>query len=397
MMGSPTYLRMRSNAELIAGTLTFIRSPACVTLLWFEDEQMKRLQARYKVLSRFKHALLFSTISLVAWTSACGQASISVSGGRLQRDGRPWTPHGVVQIAFVAPPAAQQGVFTEAYQHYSPSDYTAMRSYGIDSVRIQISQPGLDPQNPLFTPAFRSQVIDAVHAARAAGLIVMLSVQDEEQSGEKKDRVASLPNDATRRVWASIAPVFARDHGVIYELLNEPNLPPNPENWRKWAHEMNATLKVVRDAGASNVAVADGLLFAERLGGAPALHDPDGQVVYASHPYAHRAQDQTAPSWEKKFGDFARTHAVVVTEWTTVPKYYCDLGTPKYAEEFLRYLNGRGIGLMAYGWDFSGPKFGSTFHGFPPQISAFEGLTCGEPGFGPGRAVERFFQGRLQP
>ena len=298
MMGSPTYLRMRSNAELIAGTLTFIRSPACVTLLWFEDEQMKRLQARYKVLSRFKHALLFSTISLVAWTSACGQASISVSGGRLQRDGRPWTPHGVVQIAFVAPPAAQQGVFTEAYQHYSPSDYTAMRSYGIDSVRIQISQPGLDPQNPLFTPAFRSQVIDAVHAARAAGLIVMLSVQDEEQSGEKKDRVASLPNDATRRVWASIAPVFARDHGVIYELLNEPNLPPNPENWRKWAHEMNATLKVVRDAGASNVAVADGLLFAERLGGAPALHDPDGQVVYASHPYAHRAQDQTAPSWE---------------------------------------------------------------------------------------------------
>ena len=100
---------------------------------------MKRLQARYKVLSRFKHALLFSTISLVAWTSACGQASISVSGGRLQRDGCPWTPHGVVQIAFVAPPAAQQGVFTEAYQHYSPSDYTAMRSYGL---AISIYVPG---------------------------------------------------------------------------------------------------------------------------------------------------------------------------------------------------------------------------------------------------------------
>ena len=146
--------------------------------------------------------------------AAQAHAGVSVRGGQLIRNGRPWTPHGIVQIAFVAPPAAQRSVFAEAYQHYSPGDYAAMGQRGIDSVRMQISQPGLDPKNPLFAPDFRSRVIGAVRSARAAGLVVMLSVQDEAQSGE--NNVAHLPNDATRRVWQSLAPVFADDTGVIY-------------------------------------------------------------------------------------------------------------------------------------------------------------------------------------
>lgn len=333
-------------------------------------------------------------LGLLAGTMATqAHAGVSVESGHLLRDGRPWTPHGVVQIAFVAPPAAQQGVFADAYSHYSPADYTAMRRFGIDSVRIQASQPGLDPDDPLFTTVFRDKLIGAVRAARAAGLVVMLSIQDEKQSGETRG-VAALPNDATRRVWRSLAPVFASDTGVMYELLNEPNLPPSPENWRQWTGAMNATLAVVRKTGARNVAVADGLLFAERLGGASELSDPLGQVVYASHPYAHHQQDQERPAWDTKFGDFARNHPVIVTEWATVPKYYCDLGTPRYVEAFLHYLDQRGIGLMAYGWDFSGAKFGSMFHGFPQQLSAFAGLRCGDPWFGPGRAVERFYMGR---
>ena len=254
---------------------------------------------------------------MIAASAAPSQPSagsgVGVVGGRLTRDGRPWTPHGIVQIAFVAPPAAQKGVFAEAYRHYSPRDYAAMRAYGIDSVRIQASQPGLDPTDHLFDPAFRGALIAAVRAARQAGLVVMLSIQDEEQSGETRG-ATPLPNDATRRVWRSLAPVFADDPGVMYELLNEPNLPPNPDNWRRWADAMNATLGVVRAAGARNVAVADGLMFAERLGGAPDLRDPLRQVVYASHPYAHHREDQQPAAWDAKFGDFARRHVVIVND-----------------------------------------------------------------------------------
>ena len=324
-------------------------------------------------------------------TSCTGWAqSVSIRNGQLTRDLRSWTPHGVVQIAFVAPPAAQKGVFLEAYQHYGPGAYQQMRSKGIDSVRIQVSQPGLDPQSALFSPAFREQVIGAVRAARAAQLVVLISVQDEEQSGEAQG-VAELPNAATGRVWESLAPVFSLDRGVLYELLNEPNLPPNSRNWQLWRDAMNTMIEIVRRSGAHNVVVADGLLFGERLAGAPDLRDPLGQVAYASHPYAHHEQDQSQAAWDMKFGDFARHHPVIVTEWATVPKYYCDLRTPKATEEFLGYLQERNIGLMAYAWDFSGPKFGSMFHGFPPQTTAFEGLRCGDPNFGPGKAIERWY------
>ena len=311
------------------------------------------------------------------------------------RNGHPWAAHGLVQIAFVAPPAAQTGVFVEAYRNYSPTDYAQMRRRGFDSVRIQVSQPGLDPQSRLFDPAFRGRVVDAVRAARAAGLVAIVSVQDEKQSGETD--VAALPNDGTRRVWRSLAPIFAGDDGVVYELLNEPNLAPSPGNWRLWADAMNRTIAVVRRAGARNVVVADGLLFAERLGAALDLDDPTGQVAYGSHPYAHDANGQRPASWDQKFGDFARRHPVIVTEWTTVPQYYCDADTPRYAAAFIDYLERRGIGLTAYAWDFSGPKFGSAYHGFPAQPTSYEGKVCGDPGFGPGMLLERRGSGEEGP
>ena len=346
--------------------------------IWTRPGNRRRCRPRYL-------ALLASIAMSVTATSA--QAGVAIRGAQLVRNGQRWVPHGLVQIAFVAPPAAQAGVFAEAYRAYSPTDYAEMRRRGMDCVRIQVSQPGLDPQNPLFDPAFRSRIVEAVRAARAAGLVVIISVQDESQSGETN--VAALPDDATRRVWNSLAPVFAADDGVMYELLNEPNLPPSPVNWRRWADAMNRTIAVVRHAGAHNVVLADGLLFAERLGGAPELDDPIGQVAYASHPYAHDADGQRQATWDRKFGDFASRHPVVVTEWTTVPTYFCDANTPRYAADFLRYLDGRGIGITAYAWDFSGPRFGSAYNGLPPRPTDYERKTCGDPGFGPGRLFER--------
>lgn len=345
---------------------------------------------RARLICSLAAGLLFAAASTIA-TASTVRAGVAVRGNRLVRDGRLWTPHGVVQIAFVAPPAAQAGVFAEAYRHYSPSDYAEMRRRGIDAVRIQASQPGLDPRGSLFDPDFRRKLIGAVHAARAAGLVVVMSVQDEKQSGERE--VARLPNDATRRVWRSLAPEFAGDEGVMYELLNEPNLPPNPRNWREWTDAMNQTITVVRDAGARNVVVADGLLYAERLGGAPGLADPIGQIVYASHPYAHDDDGQRPEIWERKFGRFARRHPVIVTEWTTVPRYFCNAGTPAYAAAFLEYIEHRGIGLMVYAWDFSGPKFGSAFHGFPPRPTSYADARCDEAGFGPGALIERLYRG----
>lgn len=320
------------------------------------------------------------------------RGAVALDRNTLLRDGRPWVPQGVVQIAFVAPPAAQEGVFKAAYHNYSPNHYNEMRRFGIDSVRIQMSQPGLDPQDRLFDAAFRDRLISAVRAARAVGLTVLLSVQDEAQSGDPTP--ARLPDDGTRRVWREMAPLFANDAGVMYELLNEPQPAGTPQNWRAWREAMNATITVVRRAGARNVVIADGLLSGERLSGAPSLDDPLRLVVYASHPYAHGAAGLTGADWDRKFGNFAQTHPVIVTEWTTSHNFYCDAATAVSTRRFLAYLKGRRIGLMAFAWDFSGTRFGSAFQGFPPQPTAYGQRRCGDEGFGPGADIVNVYTSR---
>lgn len=330
----------------------------------------------------------------LATAAATGQGptgAVSVSGNHLLRDGVPWVSHGFVCIAFVAPPAAQRGRFLDAYQHFSRDELAGMKAWGADTVRFQVSQPGLDPQNPLHTARFVAAVKNAVLDARSVGLNVIVSVQDESQSGEANP--VSLPDAATRRVWQVLAPLFNGDAGILYEIINEPRLVATPDHWAAWAAAMNEQIAAIRQTGSRNVVVADGLNFAERLDGAPPLVDPENKVAYASHPYSHKAEDQTPQVWEQKFGRFARSAPVIVTEWTTIPKFYGDQDTPASALAFLHYLQARGIGLSAYAYDFGANRFGSTVQDYQGTPSTFaHGIQAGAPGFGPGVLVQRWYR-----
>lgn len=338
---------------------------------------------------------------------AAVRGKVQVSGVRLLRDGVPWTPHGFVQIAFVAPPAAQTGVFLTAYQNYDPSEYAVMAALGADTVRMQVSQPGLDPSlnNPLFSKDFLTSVQNAVFAARAAGLNVIVSVQDEEQSGEDPNKIADLPNCGTNRVWAELAPLFKGDTGILFEMLNEPNRPANPSNYALWESAMNTTISTIRATGATNVVVADGLNYALQLGGAPFLTDLAHEVAYAEHPYFHSKKDQQVVTWDSRFGDFAATAPVIITEWAPVASaskpgstFYCDSDTAKDTVQLFQYLQSKGIGITNYAYDFSGNLFGSALYGFPPVPSSFaKDAQCGDVGYGPGKVIESWYSSGTVP
>lgn len=361
--------------------------------------------------------------------SAALPGQVTVSGKQLLRDGSAWIPHGFFQIAFAVPPAAfgitlpggkaSNPAFQIAYTYYSPSEYADMRRAGADSVRMNVAQDGSDPQNRYYFDAkWFGTVISAVKAARAAGLSVIISIQNEAQTGSD---AAPLPTDATRRVWRELAPIFGQDRGVLFELYNEPNLhpgsspdqAPSAEDWEQWAEAMNETLTLVRALGAVNVIVADGLVSAQQLSGAPKLNDVLNQVVYASHPYPSGktehigAYNQTKAAWDEKFGNFAETEPVIVTEWG--PGYFCNSDTPQATVDFLDYLQQHNVGLEVVAWDWGPYKFASAVQGFPNV--AFSSLltptsegACSasndyRPGtgkdpttaFGPGKVIERWY------
>ena len=340
---------------------------------------------------------------------------ISVSGRHLLRDGKVWTAHGYFQIAFTVPPAAfslpgTNPVFVEAYNNYSPSEYSDMRAAGADSVRLTLSQNASDPENPNYDGAFLQRAIGAIQAAREVGLTVIVAVQDEAQGTAK----AELPDAATERVWRLLTPFFGRDRGVMFELYNEPNVdptatattPPTKKQWEEWAAAMNKVITEVRALGSVNVIVADGLVDAQQLTGAPALDDPLQQVAYASHPYPVGPGQGIETSWAQKFGDFAQTAPVIITEWGV--GYYCNSHTPESVVKFLSYLKKNDIGLEAVAWDWDNYRFASARQGRPGVFSSLltpaipSGCTAanhnapGEgsgPGtaFGPGKAIETWY------
>ena len=354
------------------------------------------------------------------------QGLASIEGKQLLRDGKPWIPHGFYQVPFEVPPGnfteqntAGHEFWQEAYDGYSPAEYNEMKGEGADSVRLQIAQDGADPENSKFyDPQWLKQAIGAVQAARAAGLTVIVSIQDEVQTGSSSE--APLPNDATRRVWRELAPIFGQDRGILLELYNEPNdlpkgqtvdpdQPPTADQWQRWKVAMNEIIAEIRALGAVNVVVADGLVQAQQLAGAPDLTDPLNQVLYAAHPYttglteAVGDPNQSAAVWTEKFGNFALTHPVIISEWGD--GFFCDTKTPQAVVNFLNYLYARGIGLEAGIWDFAPAGFSNLTHTFPDvQFSSFfdaQGTTCtlrnAPPYYGPGKTIESYYRTGVPP
>jgi len=329
--------------------------------------------------------------------TVCVQAptSVTVSGVNLMRRGVVWNPHGAQIIAFVAPPAAQTSIFSAAYAHYSTAEISAVQGWGADTVRFQVSQPGLDPQSALYTASFLGQVQAAVTYARSIGLNVIICVQDEAQSGETTP--ATLPNAGTQRVWQTLAPLFNSDTGILYEIMNEPSLAPSTANWSAWQTAMNAVIATIRATGSRNVVIADGLSFAEVLNGAPLLTDSLSQVAYAVHPYFRSGF--TSNTFPAAFGDFASNAPVIVTEWDLSQSQYCDSNTPALALTMLQYLPTRNIGIVGYAYDnpgLVGRDFGTTgsivqdFNGTPTTLG--NNIQCGALGFGPGTLLQNYFR-----
>jgi endoglucanase len=352
------------------------------------------------------HAL--AALACAASLGACGggssnpsppiaQGVVRIAGNRVLRDGAPWVPHAVQMVAFVAPPAAQQGAFAAAYAHYSPAEFAAIKAWGADSVRIQLSQPGADPADPHYDAAFVKQYVDAVRTARSVGLNVIVSIQDETQSGET-NAPATLPNAATQRVWQNLAPMLNGDDGIVYEMFNEPQPQPSDANWQQWAAAMNTTIAVIRATGATNTLLADGLWYAQTLDGMIPLTDPLQRVFYSTHPYFHNKADQDPASWKAKFGNAAASVPVIVGEWTTATTYYTDDDTANAALQMLQYMQSIGVGLVAVTYDFGLPNYGgivSDYNGTPTSYA--NGLKHGDSGWGPGTLIQNWYRSGVVP
>lgn len=331
------------------------------------------------------------------------------------RNGVVWVPHGLNSVAFVASPSVRTGAFGAAYNSFNTAEIAAMKAWGADTIRFQVSQAALDKDDPtpgLYDADFINQVVAGVTAARTIGLNVIVSVQDEKGTGEMTP--TPLPDNGTGNAWALLAPAFKNDNGIMFEILNEPR-PDHITNWGPWAAAMDNMVSIIRGAGATNVLIADGLNLAEQLDQAPVLNDPLNQVAYGSHPYAHSKYDQTAngnripyTGWDAKFGNVSVSSIapVLVTEWSlendvAAPApdnafQYCDSDSNQAALNLLNYLQGKGIGLLAFSYDLPNqpllPRTGRVMRDLSGTPTTLANTTCPDAAFGVGNIVQTWYR-----
>ena len=325
---------------------------------------------------------------------------ISVQGNMLKRNGTLWIPHAVQLVAFVQSPQEAALVsggsqFTPAYNHYCSgpaSEMAAVKAWGADAIRMQLSQRATDPTDATYyNPGFVASYVAAVKYARSIGLTVIVSVQAENQPAPYS---ANTLSSSTTSLWKSLAPQLNGDSGIVYELFNEPDYSstsyqPTSADWASYNADANSLVSAIRGTGATNVLISDGLNEGQTLYGLVPLSDPN--VVYSVHPYFHGSPDQLATTWTTRWGFAAANVPVLAGEWAPLAGQrdfggYCDGDTVSASEKLLQYIESKGIGLVAVTydepigpWSAGGITYDGDYSGAP---TTFVGTTCVNGGIG---------------
>jgi hypothetical protein len=346
--------------------------------------------------------------------SAAAAGGVAVQGSHLVRDGAVWLPRGVQIVGLVAPQGSLTGRYVAAQAHFSISELQAAQAAHADLIRFQVSQYGLDPQDPLYSRSYVQQVRTAIEDARSLGLTAIVSLQSEMPAG--RVRVCPEPDAGAERAWQQLVPIFTGDPGVMFELFNEPSLLASPTNWQLWqsgglvplngggtcdAVGMQTLIDDIRGDGANNVIIVPGLGGEGTLAGMPTLTDPASpsspQLAYGVH-YPSLSGGSTV--WDRKFGDVAASVPVLVTEWYANSFHLCTSTQPQRAAWLLAYLASKQIGVVGYAFDVPGTIVSgwsyapTTYAHFACEPPTGFGETPSEgPHTGPGRLLFNEFAG----
>ncbi len=328
--------------------------------------------------------------------SGPGAPGVSVQGNQLLRNGVPWIPRGVQIVGLVAPDAALSGKYIPAHTHFGAAELQAAVAQHADLVRFQVSEFGLDPQGPLYSPAYVQEVRDGVQAARALGLAVIISLQAEPPAGEPTR--CPLPDGGAERAWEEIAPLFAGDSGVMFELYNEPAIAPTGADWQLWrdggevlypngscaAVGMQTLVDEIRTVAPSNVIVIPGLAGEQTLAGLPGLTDPadpsDPQLAYGIH---YPSLTKGLSTWERAFGRISGRVPVIVSEWQANATTNCVANAPVVAPLLLDYLASKRIGVVGFAFDLPGTIVADWSY----APTTYTDFACGDPAGGVGQLL----------
>jgi endoglucanase len=179
----------------------------------------------------------------------------------------------------------------------------------------------------------------------------------------------------TSEFWEYMAPRFANDSHVLFELFNEPiNAGGSDTNrWLSVRDDMQIWVDIVRSYAPNNLILVGGPSWAQIIGPAATYPVSGSNIVYVSHIYpAH---------WLSIYGDrwwfvnhittCAAVHPVIMTEWgfTTTSETLLNGTISGYGQPLMDFIERLGIGNTAWC---------ASYNWGPPMFNEDWTLRCGE-------------------
>lgn len=292
-----------------------------------------------------------------------------VEGNRLidTRTGATWVPHGVNFPGFEY--ACQQGW---GYSQGGATDAAAvaMRSWGIDAVRIPLNEQcwlGVEG-NPRYgsVSGYRAAVRAWVDVLNARGIVAILDLHWSAPPGSQADGQRAMTGTRSVLFWQSVAAAFSKTPAVMFDVFNEPysrgSFSLSWSCWKNggcWAPIENdvtsvggqtfqvvgvqALVTTIRKAGAKQPIMLAGLDYANDLRGWLANRPSDSQLVAAWHNYpAQRCR--TVACWNAEIAPVAAVVPVFAGEFGQTD------GGSSHFTTFLPWADAHGIGYAPWAW-----------------------------------------------
>jgi endoglucanase len=175
-----------------------------------------------------------------------------------------------------------------------------------------------------------------------------------------------------RDFWRKIAPIYANDPNILYEIFNEPTTPKQRtrENWLKWRDKAQSWVDFIRTMAPETILLVGSPHWDQMT--SFAVEDPivGNNIGYVTHVYPNYKPHK----WDKLFGDAAAKIPMIITEWgwSSAESSEDSLlfgSADSYGQPLRDYLDARPqIGWTAWSYD---PRCGPAMLGRDKDMGDF--------------------------
>lgn len=255
-------------------------------------------------------------------------------------------------------------------------------------LRINITPPDavdygwphpFDPEDDAFYNTLLRPVVDA---CKSKDLYVII---DWHYVANTWDHV-----ETTSAFWEYMAPRFAEDSHVIFELFNEPINDVHGDwifnsndtaDWLSVRQDMQTWVDIVRAHAPRNLILVGGAFYSQVIGPAATypVNDPigGGNIAYVSHIYpGHWCDSNWSSSYQNQITTCHSAHPVVMTEWgfsdqagSSTPSDLLMGTITEYGQPLMNFVEGLGISHTAWV---------ASYNWGPPMFWNNWTLRCGE-------------------